>query len=116
MAWVNMDVAPSLEGGDRSFGFQYVASLAAAGNGDSILIPDDVDNVSVTVQAAGGATAEVQTTTDDIVTVQSGVGVTWVPSSLSGVTTAQAGTFHPVTAIRIVQTGAGTSKMTVRAQ
>jgi len=116
MAWKQLGVAAVQDAGEREFAFESSEELAAAGNTPDLLIPDDVQTISVTVQASGGATANVYTTTDPISIVKAAATVTWVAWSAGAVTTATAGVFYPVTAIRMTQTGAGASKMTLRVQ
>ena len=116
MSYVEMKAANVKDGGVKTFAFEYSESLAAAGDTETILVPDDIQGLSVTAQAAGGATAKIYTTTDPIGIVKSGVGITWIEWSSGAVTDATAAVFHPVTAIKMTQTGAGTSKITVRGQ
>ena len=116
MAWVQLGVAPALEGGEKSVAFEKTIILAAAGSTDSILIPDDVQNISVTAQASGGATATIYTTTDLVSTVKAAGTITWVPWAAGAVTTATGGVFYPVTAIKMTQTGAGASTISLRVQ
>jgi hypothetical protein len=116
MGYKQMQVTPALDGGEKGFGFEMTVSLAAAGDTDSILIPDDVQNVSVTAQASGGATATIYTTTDLISTIKAAGTITWVAWATGAVTTATGGVFYPVTAIKMTQTGAGASVLSIRAQ
>ena len=95
--------------------FEYKQELIAAGNGDWIIIPDEIQNISVTAQASGGATARVETVTDPISDVANNI-VTPVIWDAGEVTLAVSDTAFPCTAIRLVQTNAGSSKLTVRAQ
>jgi hypothetical protein len=116
MAYVEMAVVvqsgSNLEG---QFGYEYEDTGAAAGNGPWIIIPVDVRTVTVTCQAAG-TTAKVQTTTDKIAVVKAGTAETGVDWDDGAVSTATSAACTPPTAIRLVQAGAGTSKLTVRAQ
>ena len=116
MAWKQLLVTPALDGGEKGFGFELTLTMAAAGISDFVLIPDDVQNISVTAEAAGGATATVYSTVDYVSTIKAAGTITWVPWAAGAVTTATAGVFYPVTALKYVQTGAGTSKMAIRAQ
>ena len=116
MGWKQMLVTPALDGGEKGFGFEMTVALAAAGDTDSILIPDDIQNVSVTAQASGGATATIYTTTDLVSTVKAAGTITWVPWAAGAVTTATGAVFYPVTAIKMTQVGAGASVLSVRAQ
>lgn len=113
---IQMQVAPTQEGGEKLHAFEYSESLAGAGDTKLVLIPDDVKSVLVTAQAAGGASAMVYTSTDLISVLKSGSGITWVAWTPGAVTSAQGAVFMPVTAIKMTQSGAGTSKLTVRSQ
>ena len=99
---------------EDEYGYEYEDTLAGGGNGDWILIPVDVRSVAVTCSAVG-TTAKVQTTTDLVASVEAdtAVGVDWDDGAISSATS---GSCVPPTAIRLVQTGAGSSKLTVRAQ
>jgi len=114
--YTEMNVAQAADGGDKSSAFEYSESLAAAGDSKSVLIPDDVKSIAVTAQGADGATATIHTTTDPVSVVKSGTGVTWIAWSFGAVTTAIGAIFAPVTAIKMVQANAGTSKITLRVQ
>jgi len=113
---IQMDVAQTQEGGDREYAFEYSQSLSGAGSTKDILIPDDIQNILVTAEGAGGATVVVYSTVDRVATVKSGTGVTWLTWSAGSISTATGTSFGPVTAIRMTQTGTGTSKLAVRAQ
>jgi hypothetical protein len=115
MAWLMMDVAPIQEGNPQSFAWEKEVDLAAGGNSDSILIPDDVKSFSVTVSFAGGGTGKVQTTTDKVATVKAGTA-TWVDWDLGVVAATTQDNAQPVTAVRAVQVNPGTMKLTARAQ
>lgn len=116
MAWVDMAVVVGTAGNlEGQFGYEYEDTLDSAGNGDWIIIPVDVRTVTVTCQAAG-TTAKVQTTTDTIAVVKAGTAETAVDWDDGAVSTATSAACTPPTAVRLVQVGAGTSKLTVRAQ
>lgn len=116
MGWVEMNVAPTTEGGAANLkAFEKTVSLASAASSDSILIPDDIQNIAVTAQASG-TTVTVYSTTDDVAIVKSGSGITWIAWGAGAISTATASMFGPVTALKIIQAGAGSSKITVRAQ
>jgi hypothetical protein len=114
---IQMSVAGTQEAGARPFAFEYSQSLAAAGDTKYILIPDDIQNISITAQAAGaGTTATVYSSTDLISILKSGSGITWIPWAAGAVTTATASVFAPVTAIKMTQVGTGTSSVSMRCQ
>lgn len=115
MEWVNMSVAPTIEGGGKAVAFETTLSLAAAGSSDSILIPDDVQSVSITASAIG-TTTNVYSTTSSIAAVKADSGVTWIAWTAGAIASATGAVYNPVTAIKMIQTGAGSSKLEVRAQ
>lgn len=115
MAYKEMKTANVKDGGGREFAFEILEELEADGNGDAILIPDDIKQIAVTVVPTT-ATAKVQTTTDPIGVVKSGTGITWVDWDSGEVSAATQDVCTPVTAIRLVQVGAGSAKMSARAQ
>lgn len=114
MAVKYMSLAPLNKGDQQVQAWEIEDNLVAAGNGDWILVPDDVSNISVTLSFSG-ATGRVETTTDKIDTVENGtpVAVAWSAGTV-GSTTQDA--MVPCTAFRVVQVGAGTVKLTARAQ
>jgi len=112
----DLEVVQVRSGGIKTFAFEFVETLSSSGNGDWLLIPDDMTGISVTVQAGGGATAKVQTTIDPLAVVKSGTGITAVDWDYGEVSSPTQDYALPVTAIRLVQVGAGTSKMTIRCQ
>lgn len=116
MAYTNMDVAPVKDGGEKGFGFEYSESLSSAGNGVTVLIPDDIQNVTVHVLPAGGASGKVQFTLSDVSIVKIGIGINWIDWDAGLVSSSETDVLFPVTAIRVVQSGAGTVDLEVRAQ
>lgn len=114
MGYEEMKVANVKGGGGPEFAFEADINLDGAGESDWYLIPDDIMGLSVTVKST--AQAKAQTTTDPISIVKSGSGITPVDWPAGLVSTATQDHAKPVTAIRLSQTGAGASKMTVRCQ
>jgi hypothetical protein len=115
--WANMNTAPTVDGGEKEFAFEYHEELAAAGSTKDIMIPDDIKSIAVTAEAAGGGTSvAVYSTTDTVGQVKTGSGATWIAWGAGSIATATGSVFDPVTAIRMTQTGNGTSKITMRAQ
>jgi hypothetical protein len=95
--------------------FEHKEELSAASSSDWIIVPDDIRGVSVSVSASGGATARAETTTSlykDVIS-DTAQPETWPSGEVTTITSQNA---HPCTAIRLVQTGAGSSIMTLRAQ
>lgn len=115
MAYKEMNVAPTKDGGDiKRKRFEAKDELAAASNGVSILIPDDIRGISVTVEPTG-CTVKVQATTNSVAEVKAGTE-TWIDWDLGAVAIDTNDTCDPVTAIRMVQIGAGSSVLTMVAQ
>ena len=115
MGYKVMKPAQVQDGGEKGRAFEETSELAAAGNGDWILVPDDIRQLVITVVPTT-ATAKVQTTTDPIAVVKSGTGITAVDWDAGAVSSTTQDVAYPVTALRLVQIGAGTAKMSVRAQ
>jgi hypothetical protein len=115
MGYVNMLAAPINEGDQKIVAWEYEQSLSGAGNGDSILIPDEVKQITLTLSFATGATGRVEATTSSIAKVKAGTAV-WVAWDAGVVATTTQDALYPVTAIRAVQVATGTVKLEVRAQ
>lgn len=115
MGTKEMDVADVKDGGLKSFAFEYEENLSSPGNGESLLIPDDIASIVVTVSFSGGASGRVEATSDKLQTVKDDLSkwVSWVSGDVS-ITTQDVA--YPPTSLRMVQLSAGTMKMTVRAQ
>lgn len=116
MGYKEMNVANVKDGGDvKTKAFEYQETLTGAGNGESVLVPDDIRNIVATVSFTAGAQGYIQATSDNIDTVKTGspIWVTWGAGQVS-VTTQDVAI--PPTALRMVQVGTGTMKMTLRGQ
>ncbi len=116
MAWKNMNLAPTKDGGEKGFAFEAEDNLATVTDGTTIMIPDDVQNINVDVGVAGGASAKVQYTNSTVSIVKAGSAEVWKDWSAGPVAITTDDVFYPCTAIRLVQTIAGTCTLTVRAQ
>ena len=96
-------------------GYQYdTGSIIESGNGDSIIIPDNISEIAVTLYIDSGE-GKVQTTTNLIIDVISGTGIIWVDWDAGSVTSTTQDSCVPVTAIRMVNTS-GTTRLLVRTQ
>ena len=115
MAWKNMDVAPSYGNTNNHVpAYEAEVNLAAGGSSDSIMIPNDVQNLSITIHFAGGGTGRVDVSNDSVYTVKTGAPA-WTAQAVAAGTDALINMI-PCTAIKAVQVHAGTMKMVVRAQ
>ena len=116
MGFLSMQVVtePSV-GRDRKFAYEQEVSLIGVGNSDWILIPEDVNSIAVSLLVSGGGKGKVQATTNSIADViaDNATGIDWDFGEVS-VNTQDVG--FPPTAIRLVQTFAGTVSLKVRAQ
>jgi hypothetical protein len=102
--------------GNGSAAFEYVSTndtLSAPGNGESITIPDGVNNESVTLEVTGGS-GRVQFTNDPLANVLDDTAVfqDWDSGNVATDTSAA---FFPVTALRQVNVS-GVTKLKIRAQ
>ncbi len=114
MAYKNMLVAPA-DGINPKNAYESEVALAAVSDSAWMLIPKDISDVSYVLSVAGGGKGKVQVTTDSVNTVKTGspVAIDW-PAGEVSVNTSDSSV--PVTAVRLSQTFAGTTKLTIRAQ
>jgi len=91
-------------GRDRKFAYEQEVSLAAVGNSDWILIPEDVNSVAVSLFVSD-CEATVEATTDSIraVLADTAEGLEWDLGRVRGSAQNMA---YPVTAVRMVLTDA----------
>ena len=113
MATARMIQVPDIDGSPTK-AWEYYEALAAAGSTSDVLVPDGVQNVSVTAESTA-TSVMVYTTTSPVYKVEDATA-TWVEWDLGAITTAATDTTQAVTAIRATQTGAGASKLHLRAQ
>jgi len=115
MQVVNTKVGRPRDGGTLLNAFEAEASLVGISISDYVLIPSEVNSISVTVSFTGGATGYVEATTDiiDKVVAETATWLIWNQGEVSVTTQDSA---YPPSAIRAIQSGAGTMKMSVRAQ
>ena len=115
MAYKNMEVAPSYGNWqNHRQAYESEVSLASVTTSDIILIPQDVNNVSISVIVGAGGQGNVDVSNDSVYTVKNGAP-TWIPNSIALVANTLIN-LEPCTAIRLNQSNAGTVKMCVRAQ
>lgn len=114
---MEMNVSQSNYSGGKVFSFEASADLIASGETPAIIIPDIQGCVTITVTPAGGASVSVYSTTSPVEIIKNDYSnVVWIEWAAGVVTEAMASAFHPISAIKMIQTGAGSSKITLRAQ
>lgn len=117
MAWRRMQVVPINDGDQRIVAYEYEENLSAPGDGNSVLLPENIRWFSTTMSFAAGASGKIQWTTDLVSTVKLGVGIIWIDSWWGEADETYIDIYPGLlTAIRMVQINAGTMKMTIRAQ
>lgn len=96
-------------------GWEFELTLNSPGMSDWIIIPEKINNISVTLDFSGGSSGYVQTTTNRVDTVLNGspVAIDW-PFGIINVK--QSEKCKPATAIRAVQVNSGQLSMSVRSQ
>ncbi len=118
MAVVKMIRASQGYGQDNNnkVAFEYQKTVSALAAGDSILIPQDVQNVNVQMVPAASGEGKVQYTNDKVEQVVAGTA-NWIDWD-AGIRAANTvDVFYPPTAIRINKTNApGTLTLSLRAQ
>lgn len=96
-------------------GFEYKSVvLSSAGNGVSVLIPTQVQNISVALVLGGSSTGKVQTTISPLEDVINDIAI-WIDWDAGVVSETTADVAKPVTAIRQVN-ASGTTQLLMRAQ
>lgn len=115
MSWKEMEVAPVAQGEITQFAYEFVVELSSVAVSDWIIVPTGINIVTVTLSVGSGGKGKVQTSTDGVLIVKDGspIAVDWDFGEVDE-NTQDAGL--PPTAIRLSQTFAGTTKLTVRAQ
>ena len=109
-----MNVAPSY-GSARKNAYEYSLSTVAEGASEVILIPRDIDVITVTVYPSAGASGTVLTSSCTVADIKAGTE-TWTDWPYGAVSSPKSGSCDAVTAIKLVQTGTGAVKLSVRAQ
>ena len=93
--------------------WEYEDTLSSAIDGSSVIVPENIKNLSVTLQISAGS-GKVQTTTSKLEDVLNNNAV-WVDWDNGVVTSTTQDSCVPITAIRQVNVS-GTTKLLVRAQ
>lgn len=98
-----------------NIGWEYdTGDIASPGDGDSIIIPDNIKDIIVTLYINAGQ-GKVQTTTNKVQDVIDDNSVIWVDWDPGLVSSTIQDTAPPVTAIRMVNVS-GTTRLMIRAQ
>jgi len=114
-ATLEMDAVPLMPNGSPTkHVFEKEVSLASATESPAIIIPQGINSVAVTLSVGSGGQGKVQASTDLLDTVKNGT-VIWKDWDNGVVTANTQESCIPVTALRLVQTTTGTTKLTVRA-
>ena len=93
--------------------FEFNESKAAAGNGNTIVIPPNIKGIAVTLEITAG-NGKVQATTSSLADVLAGAEV-WVDWSKGAITATAQDYVMPCTALRLVNIS-GTTKITLVAE
>jgi hypothetical protein len=101
----------------RTARWEIDLSLAAAGATVWILVPLDSSSCQITAEPSGAATARLEACTDPEAAIRAGTAPTAITAWPDGnVTAITAAILPPVTAYRLVQVGAGATRITAVAQ
>ena len=100
-------------GRDKKFAYEFVSELDAIGNGDWVLIPEDVNLIAVTLEVFDNVRAKIQATTDTIANIQTDVaiGIDW---DIGETFVDQQDLCEGASAVRLIQNTTGNCKMSVR--
>jgi hypothetical protein len=113
MAVKNM-VKVGIPGEKDELAWEIRDELSASGNGNTILVPDGIDGIAISVEPTT-AQAKFQYTMSTLAEVLSGNAV-WYDSDTGLSSVNYNDVIFPCTAIRLVQSGAGSSILNARAQ
>jgi hypothetical protein len=100
-------------GQERAYG--HTINLESVGSSQWLILPELSTQITVTISFEDGATGKVQHSTDQIKDIKSGnaIPIDW-PWGI--VDSNQSHACDPVTALRLVQSTPGKSKLTLRSQ
>jgi hypothetical protein len=113
MGWFYPTVIKTNAGDGLSW--EAEVSLTGVGGSDWIIVPDKVESVLVTVSFTGGAKGWVESTTDSLDTIKTGGVITPIVWKYGEVFVDTGTVLYPVRALRLFQTFAGGSKLTLKA-
>lgn len=115
MATINLQVAKTEYSRGEPRKWEREIVLDTPGESEWIIIPEQVDIISITVSFTGGATGKIQTTTERVYIVKTGspLAEDW---SYGVVSVSFTKTCKPCSAIRAVMIHSGTMKITIISQ
>jgi len=97
--------------------YEKEVSLSDVGTSDIIKIPAGMNKIAVTLSVGGGGKGKVQASTDTIPVIDAITGIIWVDWDKGEVAVDSQDSCEPaISALRLNQTFAGTTKLTVRCQ
>ena len=99
----------------NTLGYDYSEELSAAGNGDTVIIPETITGISVTLEVTAGAGKIQASTTPVSEIIATEASAVWVDWDNGEVTATTQDRVSPVSALRVVN-ASGTTKMTLRGQ
>lgn len=115
IAYMQRVTIPDYENRIDNKGFEYQETLTSSGNGDSVIIPDCVSKISVTLEITGGGSGRIQATTNLLQDVLDDNNVVWIDWDNGVVAASTQDAMEPATAIRVVNVS-GTTRIMARAQ
>lgn len=114
--FVEMQIANIKKDGEmKVFSYEMELSLSSPGNSQWIIIPVRTPLIACTIELSDGAEGKIQATTDIISKIKdnTAIGIDW---DLGEVSENSQDLCEGASAVRLVQTESGISKITVRAQ
>lgn len=99
------------------YAYEYTISLSTPSTSGWIQVPGGIKSTSMTLTLTGGASAYVQTTTDNVYKIETASatvnGLTW---NYGTVSTTKQDTAYSISAFRLIQISTGTATLATRAQ
>ena len=92
--------------------FHTTESLAAQGYSRIVSIPEECENISIVVSVSG-CQAKVQVCNESEIDILEEDDLKWIDWDAGLVSVTTSDVLYPVNALRLYQSGAGSSKMTV---
>lgn len=109
-----VDMIPINDKISKDFSYEYAETLSAAGNGNTVLLPNRKGLLTLTLSFTGTAEGTIQTSTDTIARIENG-DIVWLDAWFGPFDATVNFFVFTCSAIRVVMTGgAGTVTMTAR--